>query len=110
MLFSPDQSHYLTFEMEDGDVTELLKLHRGSGDLLWSGHNGLTSDDGSLLATFRNLRWSAPDRVQTLAVRYGGAKSFVITLALRGNGKWSWAPLPSKIDGFTVDPGRPPGE
>lgn len=107
VLFSRDQSDYLTFEMEDGDVTELLKLYRRSGELLWSGHNGLTSDDGSLLATFRNLRWNVPDGVQALAVPYDGAKSFVITLALRGNGKWYWAPLPSNIHGFPIDSGRP---
>jgi hypothetical protein len=107
VLFSPDQRYYLTFEMEDGDVAEMLKLYRRSGELVWSGHNGLTArDDGSLLATFSNLRWNVSD-VQALAVPYDKAKSFVITLALRGNGKWSWAPLPSKIDGVPVDSGRP---
>lgn len=108
VLFSPDQRYYLTFEMEDGDVTELLKLYRRSGELLWSGHNGLTSvPEGSLLATFQNPHWEAPDRVQTVAVPNGGIKPFPITLARRGDGKWSWAPLPAKIDGFPVDPGRP---
>jgi hypothetical protein len=107
VLFSPDQRYYLTFEMEDGDVTELLKLYSRSGELLWSGHNGLTSaPDGALLATFQNLHWDATDRVLTVAVASDGIKPFTVTLAPRGDGKWYWTPLPAKIDGFPVDPGR----
>lgn len=107
VLFSPDQNYYLTFEMQDGDVTELLKLYRKNGELLWSGHNGLTAEDSSLLATFRNLHWTTSNRVEAIVVPAGGAKRFVMTLALRDNGKWYWEPVPSKIDNFQVDPGQP---
>ena len=106
VLFSPNQDYYLTFEMEDGDVTEVLKLYRRNGELLWSGHNGLTSMDGSLLATFRDLHWGTLDSVQAVAVPAENAKPFGITLALRSSGQWRWAPLPSRADGFPVDPGR----
>jgi hypothetical protein len=106
VLFSPGNRYYLAYEMEDGDVTEVLKLYRINGELLWSGNNGLVSDDGSLLANFRDLRWNAPDKVQAVAVPYDGSKPFVVALTLHEKTGWGWDPLPSQIHGFHVEPGR----
>ena len=106
VLFSPGNRFYLAYEMEDGDVTEILKLYRRTGQLLWAGHNGLVAEDGSLLADFKNLRWDAQDTVHAVAVPYGAGKPFEITLAVRDKGEWRWFPLPSTIDGVRVSPGR----
>ena len=86
VLISPYQRHYLTFEMEDRDIAE----YRRSGELPWTGITALTSNDGDLVGTFQNMHRAAPHRVQATAVPYDGSKSFLMALALRGDGKFGY--------------------
>jgi len=91
VLFTTDQQDYVAYEMADGDTTEILKVYRRNGEILWTGHNGFTSaDNGSVVVAFHNLHWNSQNRLGTLAVPADGAKPFTITLTPNRSGKWNW--------------------
>jgi len=39
VIFSPDKQYYIAYEMADGETTEILKLYRRDGRMLWQGQN-----------------------------------------------------------------------